>query len=164
MQTDIVMARSLTFPVLLAVALGLGGCAREPQANVAAPATTTAASTKAPLLVNITHGRSDLHAVSMGLSLARTALEKGHRVTVFLNVDAPVFATKDLAADVRFADFPPVSEMVRDIVAKGGKVVVCGHCAAVLKLDPASMQAGVTLAQHGDWLDGIERGTVGFSY
>lgn len=44
---------------------------------------------------------------------------KGHPVTVFLSVDAPVFATKDLAADVRFADFPSVSEMIRDVIAKG---------------------------------------------
>jgi hypothetical protein len=90
------MVRSNTLPLLVAVALGLGGCARQSQAPVSSPATTTAANMKAPMLVNITRGRGDLHAVSMGLSVARAALEKGHRVTVFLNVDAPVFATKDL--------------------------------------------------------------------
>lgn len=158
------MLRSVLLSIVLALSLGLGACAREPAAPVSAPATTTAASAKAPLLVNITRGRSDLHAASMGLALAKTALERGHRVTVFLSVAAPALATKDLGPDVRLEGFPPVSELVREIVAKGGKVIVCGHCASVLALDPASMQPGVTFAQHGDWLDAIEPGTVGFSY
>lgn len=159
------MLRSLSLSLVLALSLGLGACAREAVPPPSSSASTTAAaSTKAPLLVNITRGKGDLHAASMGLSLAKTALERGHRVTVFLNVEATALATKDVSADTRFADFAPVSEMIRDIVAKGGKVVVCGHCAAVLKLDPASMQPGVTVAQHGDWLDGVEQGTVGLAY
>lgn len=161
---DATMVRSLACSVVAVLALGLHGCAKEAQSPAGAPATTTAASAKAPILVNITRGRADLHAVSMGLDLAKTALERGHRVTVFLNVDAPILAAKDLPTDVRFTGFAPVSEMVRDILGKGGKIVVCGHCAKVLELDPASMQSGVTVAERGEWLDGVEPGTVGVSY
>lgn len=159
------MIGSRSLSVLFALSLGVGGCAREPQATVSSPATTTAAtSTKAPLLFNITRGGHDLHAVSMGLGLARMALDQGHRVTVYLTLDAPVFATKDLPADVHFGDLPPISETVRDVLAKGGKIIVCGHCAAALKITPASLQPGVRVAQHGEWLDELEQGTVGFSY
>lgn len=156
--------RSLLLGATLAISVVLAGCGRE-AAPPAAPQTTTAATTaKAPILVNMTRGRGDLHAASMALSLARTALERGHAVTVFLNVDAPALAVKDLPADARFEGFAPISEMMRDIVAKGGKVVVCGHCAEVLKIEPASMLEGVTVAKKGDWLEGLEPGTVGFSY
>lgn len=162
------MKRSISSAALVAIALGLIGCARETE-PVASPTTTgavttTATSRKTPILINITRGKSDLHAVSMGLSLARTALESGHTVTVFLNVDAPVFAARDLPADARFADFPPISQMLRDVVDRGGRVLVCAHCASILRLDPASLQPGVTVARADQWLDGIAPGTLSLSY
>ena len=47
---------------------------------------------------------------------------------MFLNVDAPVFAAKDLGDNMKYADFPPVKKMLADFVAMGGRVLVCGHC------------------------------------
>lgn len=159
----------LLVPALLLTFVAALGCTREANntpvtADTADIATAAPSNTDAPILVNLTSGRDKLHAVSMGLRLAELALEKKHPVLIFLNVDAPVFATMDLPKDVRFADFPPVGDMLRGLIDHGAKVVVCGHCASVLKLDKTSMIPGAVIADHAELLDHIEPGTVGFSY
>lgn len=117
-----------------------------------------------PLFINLTHGKSDLHAASMGLALAKSALDSGSRVVVLLNVEAAAFADRALGADVRFADFPPVAELLGSIIAKGGQVLVCGHCAAVLKVAKENLAPGISISEHSGILAALQPGTVVFSY
>ena len=74
---------------------------------------TAATSTQQPILVNITRAKNELHAVSMALGLAQSAIKDGRNASVFLNVEAPIFAAKDLGNDVKYADFPPIREDAR---------------------------------------------------
>ena len=97
---------------------------------------TAATPTKQPILVNITRGKNELHAVSMALGLAQSALKDGRSAAVFLNVEAPIFAAKNLGDDVKYADFPPIKKMLADFVAAGGRVLVCGHCCACRQAEP----------------------------
>jgi len=121
-------------------------------------------SVKPPLLVNITRGKNDLHAVSMALGLAQSAIKDGRKAAVFLNVEAPVFAAKDLGDDVQFADFPPVKKMLTDFVAMGGRVLICGHCAHVVKMQQGSMIDQANVLDHGELLASLTPGTIVVSY
>lgn len=123
-----------------------------------------AAVQKPGIFLNITSGQEDLHAVSMALGLAKTSLEHGNKVVLFLNVHAPVIASKNFGAEAKFADFPPVKDMLAEVVAKGGTVMVCGHCAGVCNVSPTDLIAGVSVSEHGDVLNHLEAGMVGFSY
>ena len=125
---------------------------------------TAATSSKQPILVNITRGKNELHAVSMALGLAQSAIKDGRPAVVFLNVEAPVFAAKDLGDDVKYADFPPVKKMLADFVAMGGRVLVCGHCAHVVKLEQRDMIDGAKVLAHGELFAAMPPGTVVFSY
>lgn len=131
----------------------------------AAPAATQPAP-KAALLFNITSGTSGsgVHAVSMALGLASSAAKEGHEVLVFLNVDAPQFAARNLSEDVKAADFPPVKQLLANVIASGGEVLVCKHCAAIAKVDVKSLVDGAVLVTHEDLLRQIKPGMVGFSY
>jgi predicted peroxiredoxin len=100
----------------------------------------------------------------MGLGLAQSALKDGRKAVVFLNVDAPVFAAKALGDDVKFADFPPVRKMLADFIAAGGQVLVCQHCAHVVKLNPEDLIGGVSMSEHGSVLATLTPGMVVFSY
>jgi predicted peroxiredoxin len=150
-------------PLVICVTLLNFGCATTSATpnSQTAPAT---ASAKAALLINVTSGKENLHAVSMGLNLAKTALEAGHEVVVFLNVAAPALATTTLGDDVKFGDFAPVSQLIRDIIAKGGKVIVCGHCAAVSNVAESTLLPGTTVAHHGELFGVLKPGMVTFSY
>ena len=130
-----------------------GGMAKQP-----------AADAKAPVLINITRGKEELHAVSMALAFAQAAAKDGRRVAVFLNVKAPIFATKDLDPTLQFSGFPPLKKMLADFVAQGGKVLVCGHCSHVLGLDPKNFIDGAKVAGPGDVFAETPSGTVVFSW
>lgn len=122
------------------------------------------AAKKPAILVNVTSGTEDLHAVSMALGLAGTSLDHGHEVVVFLNVHAPVIASKSLGDDVKIADFPPVREMLSSVIKRGGSVYVCSHCASVCNVAMDTLVEGVKASEHGDVLEALQPGMVGFSY
>jgi copper chaperone CopZ/predicted peroxiredoxin len=128
-----------------------------------APA-ANAASGKQPILVNITRGRNELHAVSMALGLAQSAIKDGRPAFVFLNVEAAAFAAKDLGDDIKFADFPPIKKMIADFVAMGGRVLVCGHCAHVVKMEQRDMIGGAKVLAQGELFAAMPPDIVVFSY
>jgi len=147
-----------TFVAVMFMASVSGGCAHQ-----SAP-TTLDTDTNAGVLINLTSGQDDLHAVSMGLNLAKTAVEKGLPVAVFLNVAAPVFASTALPAGTGYEDFPTVSELMNAILAGGGKVYVCKHCAEVSGVDLSTLLPGVIVSEHGSLLDELAPGMLSFSY
>jgi copper chaperone CopZ/predicted peroxiredoxin len=118
---------------------------------------------KRGVLVNITRGENDLHAVSMAVALAQRTLDDGRRCAVFLNVAAPVFAAKDLSEEVKYADFPPVKEMLAQFVADGGQLYVCEHCAHVCRLEKDDLIEGVTLSRQTELFAEIDRDMAVFS-
>lgn len=156
------MARFSAGSVVLALMAFVLWCASGSGASAVPGA--SAANDKTPVLVNLTSGKANLHSVSMGLSLAHSCAAEGHPVLVFLNVEASIFAARDLGEDVKFGDFPPVKKMLADVIAAGGKVVACDHCSHLMKIEQSEMIPGVTVGAHKDLLRLIRPGTVGFSY
>jgi copper chaperone CopZ/predicted peroxiredoxin len=126
------------------------------------PAVATAA--KPPILVNITRGKDQLHAVSMAIALAQSAIKDGRPATIFLNVEAPVFAAKDLKPDLQCEGFPPVKKMLADFIALGGRVMVCQHCAHLAKVKPQEMIDGAKAVAQNQLLAILTPGTIVFSY
>jgi len=150
-------ARAVVLVSLLAAAVS-GGCTH------AGAGAQPAGPGRPAVLVHVTRGKADLHSASMGLALARSALEQGQQVVVFLNVEAAAFADRALGEDVRFADFPPIAHLLKEIVARGGRVFVCRHCASVMKLTPEHVAPGIMLSAHADVLKALPPGVVSFSY
>lgn len=147
--------------LLLAIAAVTGGCAHT---GAGASPSGISADSEVSLLVNVTRGKGDLHSASMGLGLAKAALQRGRHVAVFLNVEAAAFADRGLGADVRFADFPPIADLLRDIVAMGGKVFVCGHCAGVMKVSRDNLAPGIVMSEPGDIISELRPGMVAVTY
>jgi copper chaperone CopZ/predicted peroxiredoxin len=125
---------------------------------------STSPSNKQPILVNITRGKNELHAVSMAIGLAQSAIKDGRSATVFLNVEAPIFAAKDLSDDIKIADFPPIKKMLADFIGMGGRVLICGHCAHIVKLEQENMIDGAKVLAHNELFTTMTPGTVVFSY
>ncbi len=132
--------------------------------SASAQTPATGQEEKSTVVVNITGGIDDLHASSMAIGLASDAIKGGRRAVIFLNVDAPMLAKLDLSADVKFADFPPIKEMLASFLAAGGELYVCGHCAAVTGVDPSALIKGAVVAGHGDLFDKLPATALTFSY
>jgi predicted peroxiredoxin/copper chaperone CopZ len=119
---------------------------------------------KAPVLVSITQSKNDLHAVSMALGLAQSAIKDGRNVLVFLSVDAVALAAKNLSADLKCADFPPVKKLLADLIATGGRLLICEHCAHVAGLTQQDTIDGATIIAHGELFANLKPGAVVLSY
>ncbi len=118
----------------------------------------------APIFVNMTRGMDDLHAASMGLAFSLTAVKAGRQVVVFLNVSSAAFAAEDLPASVKLEDFPSIRQLLSDIVAAGGKIYVCGHCANLMKVDTKKLLPGIALTDQRQILDAIPPHALSLSY
>jgi predicted peroxiredoxin len=79
-------------------------------------------------------------------------------------MEALVFAAKDLGDDMKYADFPPVKKMLADFAAMGGRLLVCGHCTHVVKLEQRDMIDGAKVLAHSELFAAMPPGTVVFSY
>lgn len=150
--------------ILAVLVLAFAGASVLTPSPALAQTQSSGASAKPTVVVNITQGKDHLHAVSMAIGLASDAITAGRRSVIFLNVDAPVFATADLPANVKFADFPPVKEMIASFVAAGGELYVCGHCASVLKIAESSLIKGAVVMKHGDLYKKLPATALSFSY
>ncbi|MGG5260279.1 DsrE family protein [Phycicoccus avicenniae] len=81
------------------------------------------------LVVKVTCGTEALERLSQGWTVAATALASGLDVSVWLTGDATWTAVAGRAEEVALPHSPPLAEL-RDAVLEGGRVTVCGQCAA----------------------------------
>ncbi len=80
-------------------------------------------------LVNITHAANDLDRATVGLVLAKNAMDEGHDVTLFLSLDGIHLARDDGYVDgLQEPTFPAVKELLDYLLEKGAKIWVCAGC------------------------------------
>ena len=126
--------------------------------------TQPADETKGGLVLNITSGVDDLHAVTMALQLAGHALADGRTAVLFLNVRAPELARKDFSPTLAFRDNPPIKTMLADLVERGAKVLVCPHCMKVQGLTEADLIPSAAVATRESLFGSLGPNTHVFSY
>lgn len=100
-------------------------------------ATVCQAGATDPLFINLTS--DDSHRSLMALSFGQNQLQRGHPLTVYLNDKAVRIASRKQGGA-----FAEQQALLRQIVAKGGTVLVCPMC---------SQKHGVT---ESDFLDGLK--------
>lgn len=116
-----------------------GGFVRWIAACIGALFLSGAAFAADPLFVNLTS--DDGHRAHMAIAFAQNALDAGHPATIFLNVDAVKIAAK---ANSEQRDNRALLEA---FVKRGGKVLVCPHCAEKAKLTAADLIEGAQISE-----------------
>ena len=81
------------------------------------------------LVVKVTCGTEALERLNQGFTVASTALASGVDVSLWLTGDATWMAVPGLAEQVELPEAAPIAEL-RDALLEGGRVTVCGQCAA----------------------------------
>ncbi|MBN2476377.1 MAG: DsrE family protein [Pirellulales bacterium] len=122
-------------------------------------------SPKPTLVVNLTSGQDDLHAVVMAFHFAEHGLDDGREVVVFFNVASPPLACKNLDASVKFREMPPVRAMVAHLLNRGAKIVVCPLCAKITGVTAEELAPGIAMIKDRRQIFGHLHGeAVVFSY
>jgi predicted peroxiredoxin len=120
---------------------------------------------KPTLVVNLTSGEADLHAVAMGLHFAEHGLADGREVVVFFNVKSSPLARKDLPETVKFKDMLPIKQMIAKLLQDGAKMVVCPMCAEVMGVKAEELAPGIEMIKDRKQIfDHLHVNTVVFTY
>ena len=81
------------------------------------------------LVVKVTCGAEALERLNQGFTVAATALASGLDVSLWLTGEAAWMAVPGRAEAVDLPHAAPLAEL-RDAVLEGGRLTVCGQCAA----------------------------------
>lgn len=143
--------RSVSFLVAAALIVGvsLTSWLSPLQGQHSAPVAAPAAAASQHIVVNLKHATDDLHATFMALKIAGGLQAAGAQVSLFVNLEGARLADKRMPADMTWGQSPAtIGELMAAFVDKGGKVVVCPHCAKAAGLAEADLVAGATIADH----------------
>ena len=120
---------------------------------------------KPTLVINLTSGTEDLHAVVMGLHFAEHGLADGREVVIFFNVKAPPLARKELSDTVKFKETRPVRAMIADLLKQGAKMVVCPMCAEITGVEADQLAPGIDMIEDRKQIfDHMHFNSVVFTY
>ena len=97
------------------------------------------------IVVHLSQFSNDLHAVNMALKLGTALLEKGHQVTLFLDLEGVRLVDKGQPLTLRWGTTAPIGELYEAFVGAGGKVLVCPHCAAAAGIEESALREGAKM-------------------
>ncbi len=81
------------------------------------------------VMIHNTHGKDDIERASLALVVANTSLSSNQRTTILLTIEGVWIATRGYADGLQANGFAPLSDLMRQFVANGGELWVCGACA-----------------------------------
>ncbi|KRE60074.1 DsrE family protein [Nostocoides sp. Soil756] len=96
------------------------------------------------LVVKVTCGPEALERLHQGFTVAATALAAGLEVSLWLTGDAAWMAVPGRAEEVTLPQAAALAEL-RDAVLEGGRLTVCGQCAARRGLTGADLVDGAVI-------------------
>ncbi len=127
-----------------------------------APAPASAEEPRA-IFYNVT--TDDAWTAGMSLAQANVAADRGHPVTVFLNVRAVHLADRDAVQGTFGPSGKTPAQLITALVAKGQTVLVCGTCMKGGGMERADLMDGVTIASPDLTFGALNRpGTIALSY
>jgi len=121
-------------------------------------------SEKRNLVVVVSNGFNDERS-SVGWSIANSGINTGLTVTVFL-VSSGVDWVRKGAAEVAQLNplDPPLSEMIDNFLASGGKILVCPPCAKVRGYSEKDLIEGVSITSSTAMHELIGQGAATLSF
>lgn len=105
---------------------------------LAGPIHTAVAGDTDPLFVNLT--TDDSHRANMGITFAKSQLERGHPLTIFLNDKGVLVGSKTNAA--KFAEH---QKLLSDLMGKGATILICSMCMKHYGVNEADLLPGLKI-------------------
>src|SRR2546428_10389633 len=78
--------------------------------------------------VNLTHSTDDPDRATVALVVANAAVASGKETMVFLSSEGVRLAVKGVANEINEEGFQPMSTLLQNFLAAGGKLWVCSPC------------------------------------
>lgn len=81
------------------------------------------------VVVMLTSGKADNgKSATLAFSCGLSALAMGHSAAVFLTSDGAVWGYRGSANGITVQGFPPLTELIEQYTASGGRIILCSVC------------------------------------
>lgn len=115
------------------------------------------------LVVMISHGTDD-EMSSVGFTIANGGLTAGLKVAIFLTSAAVDLVRKKAADMTQVKPLDPLTDLMRDFVARGGALYACTPCVKARGYEQADLIEGVTIAGSSVIHERFKRGAASLSF
>ena len=121
-------------------------------------AKVVAAEREQSIVVHLSHFTDDLHRTFMALKTADMLVSENVTVTLYLDLEAVRLAERRQNLEVTWGSSPTtLAEIYTRFTEKGGRVLVCPHCAQGARLAPMGTRRHALIATEDDlqamWLE-----------
>lgn len=102
---------------------------------------------KQDFVIKVDQGTTDLHAVFMAMKVGTMLVEKKHNVTMFFNLESVRLLDKRQPLNLTWGTSKMnLEDIYNRFVEKGGKIVVCPHCAKAAGVEKSNLRQGSVIA------------------
>ena len=108
-------------------------------------------------LINSSFGPEDAERATVPFVLANAAAGRGAAMA-FLTGDALNLVAKGRGEGVVAPGYSPVGQLIGEFVEKGGQIIVCKVCAAVMNIQDEDLIEGARIGGAADTMDFLEAG------
>ncbi|MGF1583502.1 MAG: DsrE family protein [Gemmataceae bacterium] len=106
------------------------------------------------IVVHLSHGLDNLHSVFMAVKVADGLQKKGASVTIFVDLEGVRIVDKRQPLNLRWGPGNnPLQNYYDSFVKRGGKILVCPHCAKATGLTSKMLRKGASIAAVGEFPD-----------
>jgi predicted peroxiredoxin len=115
-------------------------------------------------MVHNTHGKDDIERASLTFVVANTALNSSQQTTVLLTIEGVWVATQGYADGLQANGFAPLSGLIGQFIANGGKVWVCGACAKPRSITQEHLIGGAQIVGAATAVEALVNGAQTLSF
>ena len=113
----------------------------------------------------LNHGKQDPDKATVAFVVATAALGSGKNTLVFLSTDGVWAGVKEEAAKVdEGVPFKPLSELIANFQAAGGRIVACAPCCKKRGIEAGALFDGVEIAGGAVLVEWLSNGSPCVSY
>ena len=121
------------------------------------------AETTRDLVVVVTHG-TDHELSSVAFTIANGGITAGLKVSIFLTSAGVDLARKRAIDNLVVYPLEPLASMVRDLLARGGRIWACTPCVKARGYEQADLIEGVEIAGSSKIHEAIKAGAATLSF
>ncbi|GIK38965.1 MAG: hypothetical protein DPW09_37235 [Anaerolineae bacterium] len=118
----------------------------------------------AQVMLHNTHGKDDVERASLAFLVGNVARNSSQEATVLLTIEGVWVATKGYTDGLQANGFAPLSELIQQFVAAGGRVWVCGACAKPRNINQADLIEGAEIIGAATAVEALVNGAQTLSW
>ena len=114
--------------------------------------------------VNLTYAKNDADKATVGFVVANAALASDKDTMVFLSTEGVRLAVRGYADDVHEPGFMPLTDLMANFAAAGGKIYVCSPCFKRRELDEGALVDGAMIVGGAKLVEFLSGGAACVSF